>query len=249
MYVLNTRVAPRRQQAHPFGGAGQVTSRSQGESPRTSSPSPVRPRAQHHRLEGNLNTVGQDGAGGSTETERMVKRAEELAEKITELEARIGMEDEQARRVLIAKAPERPTQEKIDEHMVTHAPPKPWCQHCVRATTSRDPHRTVHPEILDVEVTLNEAPTVSFDLMYLNKKGVKLNLVVVDHESGRIWSHTLPDKSVLTGNGWIQNRVSRDINNIGHKEVKVMIKSRQRSRDGRTTGGDPADKDGQEHPS
>ena len=51
--------------------------------------------------------------------------------------------------------------------------------------------------------------------------------MVVDHESGKIWSYALPDKDILTGNGWIQRRIARDIDNLGHKDVKIMIKSDQ----------------------
>ena len=53
------------------------------------------------------------------------------------------------------------------------------------------------------------------DVMYVHKKGVNPNLVAVDHESGRVFSYALPSKSVLTGDGWIQRRVARDINNMG----------------------------------
>ena len=48
-------------------------------------------------------------------------------------------------------------------------------------------------------------------------------MLVVDHEPGRIWSHALLDKSIVTGHAWIQRRVARDVDNAGHKEVKVMI--------------------------
>ena len=63
--------------------------------------------------------------------------------------------------------------------------------------------------------------------MYYHEKGINLNLVVVDHESGRIFSYALPDKSVFTGNGWIQKLLARDIDNLGYQDVKVIVKSDQ----------------------
>ena len=61
----------------------------------------------------------------------------------------------------------------------------------------------------------------------LHKKGVNPNLVAVDHEFGRAFSDALPDKSVLTVNGWIRRRLARDIGNLGCKDVKIAIKSDQ----------------------
>ena len=42
-----------------------------------------------------------------------------------------------------------------------------------------------------------------------------------------MWSYALKDKSVLSGEGWIQRRIVRDIDNAGHKDVKLRFKSDQ----------------------
>ena len=106
--------------------------------------------------------------------------------------------------------------------------------------------KTQRKEVPDTEVVMDRTPTISVDLMYLHTKGVQPNLVMVDHEAGRIWGYSLNEKSIYTGNGWIQNRIARDIDNAGHKAVKIMVKSDQensivalqheiqRLRDGRT---------------
>ena len=52
-------------------------------------------------------------------------------------------------------------------------------------------------------------------------------MVAIDHESGSVWSYAPKDKTNLGGSGWIQKRLAQDIDNAGHKEVKVMIKSYQ----------------------
>ena len=64
---------------------------------------------------------------------------------------------------------------------------------------------------------MTATPTISIDLMYLYEKGVKPTLVAVDHESGRVWSYALKDKTILGGTGWIQRRLAQDIDNAGHK--------------------------------
>ena len=51
--------------------------------------------------------------------------------------------------------------------------------------------------------------------------------MMVDHESGRVWSYALKDKSILTGEGWIQRRIVRDLENAGHKEIRLRLKSDQ----------------------
>ena len=78
-----------------------------------------------------------------------------------------------------------------------------------------------------MEVTADKVPTISVDFMYLFDKGERPTLVMVDHESGRVWSYALKDKSILSGEGWIQRRIVRDIDNAGHKEVKLQFKSDQ----------------------
>ena len=82
-------------------------------------------------------------------------------------------------------------------------------------------------QIPGVEVALDEVPTISADSMYLHEKGEHPTLMAVDHTSGRVMSYALPDKSILTGDGCIQKRFSRDVDNVGHKDVKIMIQGDQ----------------------
>ena len=63
--------------------------------------------------------------------------------------------------------------------------------------------------------------------MYMSKKGEHPNLIMVDHESGKMWSYAIPSKSISKSGGWLERRTARDIDNIGHKNIKVMIKSDQ----------------------
>ena len=82
-------------------------------------------------------------------------------------------------------------------------------------------------DVPDVEASIDQVPTISLDFTYLSSKGEKPTLVMVDHDSGRVWSYALKDKAVLSGEGWIQRRIVRDINNAGHKSIKLKFKSDQ----------------------
>ena len=41
-------------------------------------------------------------------------------------------EKEGGRRPIVSQAPERPTEQEVREHNVTHTPPQAWCPHCVK---------------------------------------------------------------------------------------------------------------------
>ena len=151
------------------------------------------------------------------------ERASELQRKVEELEERVRG----GRRPIISPVPERPTDEEVREHYTTHAPPKSWCPYCAKGRSTNDPHRKQRKEVPDVEAELSATPTISVDLMYLYEKGERPTLVAVDHETGRIWSYALRDKTILGGTGWIQRRIAQDIDNAGHKEAKIMVKSDQ----------------------
>ena len=92
----------------------------------------------------------------------------------------------------------------------------------------RGSHDRIAREVPDVEVAMDKAPTISTDFMYLYDKGEYPTLVSVDNERGRVWSYALKDKSVLGGDGWLQRRIRLDIDNVGYKEVKLMINSDQK---------------------
>lgn len=81
-------------------------------------------------------------------------------------------------------------------------PPRSWCLHCANAMSRDDPHRRVKKEAPDIDISLGKTPTVSIDLVYLYEIGVKPTLVAIDHESSRIWSYALKDKTILGGSGW-----------------------------------------------
>ena len=58
-------------------------------------------------------------------------------------------------------APREPTQAQVDDHMLTHLPPRSWCSICCAARGIAPPHRSGDQN--QGEVTI---PTVSMDYCY-----------------------------------------------------------------------------------
>ena len=166
---------------------------------------------------------GQGGAAGSeTETE------EHLRERIRELENTLMdhweyHENGSDGSIPVLKVPAKPTQKEWLEHQATHTPPKSWCTYCMMGRGNRRPHRTNVPDIEEKEGKNNK---ISIDYMYLNddeKKRDQLQLVMIDHNHGRVSSYSVPQKGIVGEVGW----VPRDLDNMGYKDVTIQIKSDQ----------------------
>ena len=84
-------------------------------------------------------------------------------------------------------------------------------------------HRRQRKEVPDVEAELSATPRVSVDPMCMYENLERLTPVAIDHESGRVWSYAVKDKTMLDGTGWIQKRIAQDIDNVAHKHVTIMI--------------------------
>ena len=187
-----------------------------------SSLSPVRPSLPiNHRGKLMTNAAGV----GDKDADQMVERADDLLRRITELEEQLVREE--GRGPIVSPVPERPIDEQVREHNVTHTPLVQWCPYCVKGTGRRDAHSKLRKDVPDVEAKIGEVPAISIDYMYLFEKGERPTLVMVDHDSGRVWSYAPKDKAIPSGEGWIQKRIVRDIDNCGHKNIKLKFKSDQ----------------------
>ena len=63
-----------------------------------------------------------------------------------------------------ARAPYQPTAREVEEHNLTHCPPRAWCDHCVKGQCKDRAHRTVKGD----EAT-SEVPRINLD--YFTLKG------------------------------------------------------------------------------
>ena len=170
-----------------------------------------------------------DGAGDQKEDVGELKqRIKELEEVLTEhWEYNNGKEDGSTPTL---KVPAKPTEKERLEHEVTHTPPRPWCKFCIMGRGVRRAHRHNVP---DTETEDGEPNKLSMDYMYLNDEDDRKdqpNLVLVDHRHGRVFSYGVPRKGVTGEAEWVPNRIIKDINNMGYKDVRIQINETRNQR-------------------
>ena len=91
-----------------------------------------------------------------TEDDEKEEKKDEAEEDQEEATREQGGEPEEARRAKGTKVPIKPSQEEVEEHMLTHLPFRSWCSHCVRGKAKGKPHKKKEEE--DKEV-----PTIALD--------------------------------------------------------------------------------------
>ena len=111
-------------------------------------------------------------------------RAEEFVKRSGGLEDKIIQEE--GRRPIVSPLPDRPTEEEVGEHNVTHSPQQPLRADRTKATTMRHPHKRIKKQVPDVEVSLGKVPIISIDFKYPYGKGIDPSLVAVGSESGKV---------------------------------------------------------------
>ena len=102
--------------------------------------------------------AASDGVGG--------KGDEVLVDDIVESEEIIEAAEVDADPIKVAPSPYTPTQQEVDEHYVDHVPPRSWCVHCANGFGREDAHHS--------ESTSRTLPVISFDYMFLTRKGIYL---------------------------------------------------------------------------
>ena len=165
--------------------------------------------------------AGQEMEAGTEEFKKKIKGLEEILMEHWEYNG-----DRDGDSVPTLKVPADPTEKERLEHEVTHTPPKPGCKYCMMGRGVRRSHFT---NVLDPETA--EGPSkLSIEYMYLNDdEGQKdqPQMVMVDHGEGRVFAYIVPKQGVLEQAEWVPNRMIRDIDNFGYKDVVIQIKSDQ----------------------
>ena len=133
-------------------------------------------------------------------------------------------EPEEALRAKAVKAPVRPSQEEVDEHMATHLPFRSWCPHCVRGKSKGKPHRKPTKEH-------REIPTVALDYTFMHdtqgeheERGMPI-LVVKDIRqddvgTGMIFAHVVPPKGVQP---FAVKTLAGIVAQLGHQELILSL--------------------------
>ena len=128
--------------------------------------------------------------------------------------------------------PTLPTAVEVEEHSIDHFPYRSWCDECVEGRGRELPHSSHANGERDIAV-------VSFDYMFLTKKGVvdgcdwdkvaeedKIDhvkvLVIRDAMSKSVFAHAVPQKG-LDPERYVVDNIVQCIEWLGH--VKVILKS------------------------
>ena len=77
----------------------------------------------------------------------------------------VGAEGEEAIPARGLLSPAQPTRREIQEHVLTHLPPRSWCGHCLRGRGTSLPHFRSETEGEHV------VPTVSSDYFFMGPSG------------------------------------------------------------------------------
>ena len=133
------------------------------------------------------------------------------------------------------REPGQPFRKDIEEHNLTHAEFRDWCEECVRGKGRRNQHRRAIEE-----TDAGSISTYAIDYMYLTedmelvkedeaeKRRLKLGrpiLVGHDRRSGAITAHQVPVKGV--GDGWPARRVILDLEELGYAGTPINLKCDQ----------------------
>ena len=129
-------------------------------------------------------------------------------------------ETEEARKPKATRVPARPSQEEVDEHMITHLPFRSWCPHCIRGKSKGKPHRKS-------DRGNREIPTVAMDYTFMfdtqnenEEKGMPI-LVMKDIKqdevgTGMLFAQVVPAKGVQP---YAVKTLAGVVAQLGHQEV------------------------------
>ena len=125
--------------------------------------------------------------------------------------------------VQVPARPVEPLSEERERHNVSHLPPQPWCEHCVRGRAPEGDHKRVTFEQADKEL-----PVIAFDFAFLKTSqgserttvadAYATQLVAVDVGSGMIRVIPAPGKNV---SDYLVTGLRKFVESTFHKKVRL----------------------------
>ena len=156
------------------------------------------PKSPLRALRAQLAELGRPTYGNKYHCWKRLQRAQEAR---AEADA-VARHDEAmavgAADVQVPGRPVEPLSEERERHNVSHLPPQPWCEHCVRGRAPEGDHKRATFEQADKEL-----PVIAFDFAFLKTSqgsgrtvAYATQLVAVDVDSGVIRVVPAPKKNV-----------------------------------------------------
>ena len=158
-------------------------------------------REQRYPIRPQINGMGEDGEecereigaeekGGSESLMCSPCRPEE--DKGKEEEAN----EEESRRLRIPRRPTAPTKDDIEQHEITHFPPRDWCQHCVAGYGISNQHRSSKESDED-----KLGITVGMEYCFMHdgerETGVSPILIMFDERRKALWVLPVESKGAV----------------------------------------------------
>ena len=136
-----------------------------------------------------------------------------------------------------ARSPAKPGAKEVEDHDLSHCPPRSWCVHCVKGQAKDFRHETVRGDYAESLVA-----RVCMDYCFLTE-GVKKTedsnakvemaktsltvLVMTETECKSIWAYAVEVKGV--SDPWIVEQIVEDLETIGLTEERLVLKTDQES--------------------
>ena len=159
------------------------------------------PKSPLRAMRAQLAELGRPTYGSKYQCLRRLRSAREAR---AEADAAAGHEEAMAVGTADVQVPARPVEplsEERERHNVSHLPPQPWCEHCVRGRAPEGDHKRVSFERADKEL-----PVIAFDFAFLKTSqgsertrvadAYATQLVAVDVDSGMIRVVPAPGENV-----------------------------------------------------
>ena len=125
--------------------------------------------------------------------------------------------------VQVPARPVEPLSDERERHNVSHLPPQPWCEHCVRGRAPEGDHKRVTFERADKEL-----PVIAFDFAFLKTSqgsertsvadAYATQLVAVDVDSGMIRVVPAPGKNV---SDYLVTGLRKFVESTFHTQVRL----------------------------
>ena len=134
-----------------------------------------------------------------------------------------------------ARAPTKPSAQEVENHNLTHCPPRAWCDHCVKGQMKDVPHRS--SKGVDAE---SDVPRVNLDYFFLKddvtsetgehtegttSRKTMTCLCMQESLCHSVWGYAVRQKGA--GERWVVEQLADDIAAIGMAKERIIVKSDQ----------------------
>ena len=127
--------------------------------------------------------------------------------------------ESEAVRARCVRAPIRPSDAEVEEHMVTHLPFRAWCKHCVRGKSKAKRHSAARKD--------HVVPTLAVDYMFMHstqrpgeEKGMPIlvgrDIADKTEGTGMIFARVVPRKGA---HPYAVKCLASDIARLGHQTL------------------------------